>query len=95
MRSIEERWMNVGFSARTEHLPVADPRDGKPLHNADGTPKTSPHLILTFQHLNPQGLPELTVHIPFDENAKQELLRQITGVVVPQIVGVNGAPSPS
>ena len=90
MRFTEERWVGVAFSARTEQLPLADPKDGQPLHNADGSPKTAEHTILTFTHLNPFGQPELIVHVPFDQNAKQELLRQLTGGIV---VPTNGSPA--
>ena len=82
--------MQVGFSCHSEQLPLAGP-DGKPIHTLDGSGiKTAEHTILTFTHYGPTGLPELVVRIPFDQNAKQELLRQMTGVVVPVAAEVNG-----
>ena len=80
--------MGVGFAAYTEHLPVVGP-DGQVIHDAHGVPKTIEHLTLQFQHVNPvTGQPELIVRIPFAPEAKQELLRQITGgIVVPAANG--------
>jgi hypothetical protein len=90
VRFVEERWVQVGFSCHSEQLPLAGP-DGLPLHTLDGSGvKTAEHTILTFTHLDDHGRPVLVVHIPFDQNAKQELLRQMTGVVVPVAAEVNG-----
>jgi hypothetical protein len=93
-RIVEERWMGVGFAAYTEHLPVVDPADGQVVRDSHGLPRTIEHLTLQFQHNNPvTGQPELIVRIPFAPEAKQELLRQITGgIVVPGNGGVPAAP---
>lgn len=88
-RLIEERWHAVAFDVAFERLPAAGP-DGMPIHDAHGLPKTVDAATLVFQHPpGPDGT-VLIVRIPFVEEAKQELLRKLTGGVI--VPAVNGGP---
>jgi hypothetical protein len=88
-RMIEERWVGIGFDVVTEHLPVADDQ-GRPVHDQFGLPKLTetPTLVLIVPLADGQRV----VRIPFAGDAKQELVRKLTGgIVVPASNG--GLPS--
>lgn len=78
-RVIEERWIGVGYDIVTEHLQVAG-ADGQPLFDGKGLPKTMPHTTLVFIHNEP-GV-QVVVRIPFTEEAKQELVKKLTGGIL-------------
>lgn len=77
-RIIEERWVGVGFDVITEHLQVA--KDGQPLHDSNGLPKTMEHTTLVFVINLPDG--QRIVRIPFTPEGKQELVSKLTGGIV-------------
>lgn len=78
-RIIEERWVGVGYQVITEHLAVTDP-NGNVVHDAAGLPKTQEHRTLVFILPMPDG--QRVVRVPFTLEAKDELVRQLTGGIV-------------
>lgn len=81
-RIIEERWMGIGYDVIAEHLPVTD-EQGRVIHDAHGLPKTLEHTTLVLI-LNDPGA-QRVVRIPFQDEARQELIRKLTGgIIVPK-----------
>lgn len=80
-RLIEERWVGIGYNVETEHLPQTD-EHGNVLHDARGLPKTLEHTTLILILNEPAG--QRIVRIPFQEEARQDLIRKLTGgIIVP------------
>lgn len=78
-RIIEERWVGIGYDVITEHLPVADDH-GRPIHDANGLPRTEEHTTLVFILQEP-GV-QRVVRIPFRQDAKTGLIQKLTGGIV-------------
>lgn len=78
-RLVEERWVGVGFDVVVEQLPVADER-GNVIHDALGVPKTEEHTTLVLI-LNDPGCQRI-VRVPFGADAKQTLLKKLTGGII-------------
>lgn len=78
-RAIEERWVGIGYDVVTEHLPIGDDQ-GRLIHDEHGLPKTVEHTTLVIFLPLPDG--QRVIRIPFAPEARQELVRKLTGGIV-------------
>jgi hypothetical protein len=85
MRTIEERWVGVGYDVVVEQLVQTDDR-GNPLYDAHGLPKKVETTTLVFL-LNEPGVNRV-IRIPFTGPDKETLMQKLHGGV---IVAPNGS----
>lgn len=91
---VEERWTGIGWAVERELGVVTDER-GNVVHDGNGAPKTQPYTTLRFELNEVDAAGNLRVRkvrVPFDENAKRELVSALMGGVV--LPAGNGSPAP-
>ena len=79
-RQIEETLINVQFAVRQMQTQEVDPKDGKPVFNGKGEPKTQPQWVVDFFDAAPHEV--RVIHVPLSEDGKNALIAGLTGIQV-------------
>ena len=75
-----EELLGVSFSVRQTQAQVTDDK-GQPIYNGgDGGPRMQDVWVLDLVDANPFQI--RTIHVPLSKEAKDELVRQLTGGIV-------------
>jgi hypothetical protein len=88
-RKTEITLAGIGFAVRKEQQQQAGP-DGQPLFGQSGLPKMVDVWILDLIEQKSPSEVEI-IHVPFDADAKDRLVQQLTGGIV--VAPANGVPA--